>query len=104
MALIRGINMTIWANNAINWAPVWCDISKSSRLLLMGYLAHQNLSFSMEYRLGYWYDHRIVYHQPPSLLDHHHEHGFTLSTGETAGHVVRFGTRIWSSYYLDRSV
>ena len=88
MALIRGINMTIWANNAINWAPVWCDISKSSRLLLMGYLAHQNLSLSMEYRLGHRYNHRIVYYQPPSLLDHHHEHGLNLSTGETAGHVV----------------
>lgn len=26
-ALIQAINMTIWADNAINWAPVWCDIT-----------------------------------------------------------------------------
>ncbi|EMD35184.1 STE3-like pheromone receptor B mating type [Gelatoporia subvermispora B] len=25
--LIQGINMLIWKNNAINWAPVWCDIT-----------------------------------------------------------------------------
>lgn len=30
-ALIQGINMTIWADNTINWAPVWCDISKSNK-------------------------------------------------------------------------
>jgi len=25
--LIQAINMIIWKNNAINWAPVWCDIT-----------------------------------------------------------------------------
>ncbi|GBE87056.1 Pheromone B alpha 3 receptor [Sparassis crispa] len=26
-ALIQGINMTIWRDNVIDWAPVWCDIT-----------------------------------------------------------------------------
>ncbi|KAH9948847.1 putative fungal pheromoneG-protein-coupled receptor [Amylocystis lapponica] len=30
--LIQFINMNIWKDNAINWAPVWCDITSRWRL------------------------------------------------------------------------
>lgn len=29
--LIQFINNIVWKDNAINWAPVWCDISECLR-------------------------------------------------------------------------
>jgi pheromone a factor receptor len=28
MCLVLFINSIVWNGNAINWAPIWCDISK----------------------------------------------------------------------------
>ena len=85
--LINFINMMIWRDNAINVAPVWCDISEycSTSCGDVSTVADRYLpSEPFCHRLWPWCLLRVPRHQPPPLPHRQRLRSVDLSRGQTA--------------------
>jgi hypothetical protein len=93
------INSIIWANDAVNYAPIWCDICESVSLISVESRSSTTLcSDPSHYRSRHWCSGDFALYQPPSV-SHRRLHLCCAQdcSPEEAGHHHRSLYRYWAS-------
>lgn len=75
----------VWWDNAVNWAPIWCEISEylpSCALASPCSLYRTHRSYSVHRHGSYWRCVSGSDHRAPIVLDYHRHNGAGLSSGQ----------------------